>query len=111
VGPYGDVDDSPTKQYILLHKDKKEVVNYFTLAFAKRPAEELYDLKTDPDQVNNLAGQVKYEKDLLVMQRMHLDWMSKTEDPRASNPTDARWERVPYYGSPAKVQKSNQVSH
>ena len=46
---YGDVDDGPTKQYILDHKDEAGMSKFYELCFGKRPAEELYDLKKDPD--------------------------------------------------------------
>ena len=55
-GFYGDVDRSPTKEYMLEHKDEPGVKELFALAFDKRPAEELYDLKKDPNQMNNVAG-------------------------------------------------------
>jgi arylsulfatase A-like enzyme len=50
VGPYGDIDDSPTKQYILANKDRQGVMPYFIRGYAKRLADELYDLKKDPNQ-------------------------------------------------------------
>ena len=60
VGPFGDCDDGLTKQYILAHRDDPAVQPFFQLCFGKRPAEELYDLKADPDQLHNLAGQPAY---------------------------------------------------
>lgn len=33
---------------------------YYTRCFGKRPEVELYDLKTDPDQIHNVAGDPKY---------------------------------------------------
>lgn len=51
---YGDVDahmlhyPSPTKMFLLINRDAPGVKPYFNLAFAKRPAEELYDLRKDP---------------------------------------------------------------
>jgi hypothetical protein len=33
---------------------------FFQLCFAKRPAEELYDLSKDPHQINNVAGHPEY---------------------------------------------------
>ena len=43
------------------HKNIK-FMRLFKLAFEKRPHEELYDLKTDPSQLNNIAKNPKYEK-------------------------------------------------
>jgi len=45
-----------------------------------KPVEELYDTKTDPHQINNLAGDPKY-KDVLERMRTECgDWMKRTGD-------------------------------
>ncbi|MDP6634861.1 MAG: sulfatase-like hydrolase/transferase [Phycisphaerae bacterium] len=45
-----------------------------------KPPEELYDAKTDPHQINNLAGDPKY-KDVLTRMRTELaDWMKRSGD-------------------------------
>ncbi len=59
-GLYGEVDPSPTKAYMINHQDEAHVKKLFQLAFGKRPAEELYDLHTDPGQLNNVAGLSSY---------------------------------------------------
>ncbi len=98
VGPFGDCDDGLTKQYILAHRDEPDVQPLFQLCFGKRPAEELYDVKADPDQLHNLADQAAYA-DTQQKLRAQLDhWMRDTADPRAINPTDDRWDKYPYYG-------------
>jgi len=52
---FGDCDNSPTKTYILEHRNDPEVASFFNRAFGKRPAEELYDVVNDPAQLHNLA--------------------------------------------------------
>lgn len=52
---YKNVDDSPTKTLIISGFDE-----YYRMAFGKRPAEELYDVKAVPDCVVNLAAVAKY---------------------------------------------------
>ena len=54
-GMYGEIDPSPTKAHMMDHRDDPDVKTLFRLAFEKRPAEELYDLRTDPGQLNNVA--------------------------------------------------------
>ena len=39
-----------------------------------KPAEELYDLKADPHQINNLAGSKKHSKILQELRQQHLSW-------------------------------------
>src|SRR5262252_7774134 len=51
LGPFGDCDNSPSKDFILAHRDDLEFSKFFELAFAKRPDEELYDLGKNPIQL------------------------------------------------------------
>jgi len=98
VGPFGDVDNGPTKEFILDHRGEPVVRNSFRLAFEKRPAEELYDLRQDPSQMNNVAGQAGYVAGQ-ERSRMTLDqWMKDTDDPRAGE-GQARFDAMPYYGA------------
>jgi len=59
-GMYGEVDPSPTKAYMIDHRDDPAVKRLFRLAFEKRPAVELYDLQADPGQLNNVADLPEY---------------------------------------------------
>ncbi|MBL8233972.1 MAG: sulfatase-like hydrolase/transferase, partial [Bryobacterales bacterium] len=92
VGPYGDVDDSRSKRLLLDRKPQP----YFDLSFAKRPAEELYDLRSDPDQVNNVAAAPTYTAAKLGLANRVTEWMKATADPRVSQ--TEFWDRVPYIG-------------
>jgi hypothetical protein len=95
--PFGDVDDGPTKSYMLEHRADPRVKPLFELAFAKRPAEELYDLKRDPHQMTNVAARAEFsEAKVKLRQRLEV-WMRETADPRASKDDD-RWDQYPYYG-------------
>jgi arylsulfatase A-like enzyme len=100
---YGDVDNGPTKSYMIEHRGNDEHHSeLFQLAFEKRPGEELYDLRNDPGQLKNLAAesalsQVKGELEQRLMQGLLV-----TEDPRVLGEAD-RLEQYPYYGgSPLK---------
>jgi len=51
------------------------------LFMAERKAvEELYDLKNDPHEINNLAGQSRYGRILSKMREVHLRWVQETKD-------------------------------
>ncbi len=101
VGPYGDCDGSPTKDLILELAGEEKYASYYGLCFAKRPAEELYDLVRDPEQMTNVAAKPDYAG-AKEKQREELDeWMRKTGDPRATS-DDNRWDKYPYYGAPGK---------
>lgn len=101
VGPFGDCDDSPTKRYILERRSDPKFARYFELCFAKRPAEELYDLRKDPDQIANVAGRPEYAEIQRKLRARLEQWMKETGDPRATTDDD-RWDRYPYFGPPAK---------
>ena len=53
--PFADCDAGPTKQFLIDQHDDPTLRHFHDLAFAKRPAEELYDLAADPGQLRNLA--------------------------------------------------------
>ncbi|MGE4490283.1 MAG: sulfatase/phosphatase domain-containing protein, partial [Kiritimatiellales bacterium] len=46
----------------------------------RKPAEELYDLKKDPNQLHNLAGNPEYAEVLSQMRSMETDWQSRHKD-------------------------------
>ena len=50
-------DPSPSKRYMLAHRDDANVKPLYEKAFGRRAEEELYDLRKDPGQLHNVAGQ------------------------------------------------------
>jgi N-sulfoglucosamine sulfohydrolase len=57
-------------------------------AFLHRPTEELYDLKTDPDEVVNLAGDPGHAAVLADLRTQLHDWRAATHDPWLAGVTD-----------------------
>ena len=69
------VDPSPTKQYMLTHPDDPLIRACWPQAFGPYPREELYDLKTDPGQLHNLAQEPKRAKELrTIRERLNKLW-------------------------------------
>ena len=95
---YADVDAAPTKSYMLKYRDDSKVKRLFELAFSKRPAEELYDLAKDPDQLNNVAGERGYAKVKKKLSDALMAELKETKDPRVLGKGDA-FDNYPYYGS------------
>jgi uncharacterized sulfatase len=94
---YGDIDGGPTKTFLLDHRDDPKVARLFALACAKRPAEELYDLKKDPAELDNVADRPEYAEARKRL-RAQLDaWMADTADPRAKG-GGAEFDTYPYVG-------------
>jgi arylsulfatase A-like enzyme len=58
---FRNTDGGPTKAY-LLEKHNAETDIYFSLIFGKRPEEELYDIRKDPDCIRNLAEDPAFAK-------------------------------------------------
>lgn len=90
VGEYGDVDESSTKRYMM----KTQPEPAFSLCFAKRPAEELYHLPTDPGQLRNVAGEPRHGKALRELRADVERWRRETADNRPA----AAWDADVYTG-------------
>ena len=99
---YGDVDahmlhyPSPTKLHILKNKDIEGVKDLFRLAFAKRPAEELYDLTKDPFQMINIADVVDYDDIRNMLSDKLTKYLQENGDPRELG-GEMKWLGAPYY--------------
>ncbi|MCB0064777.1 MAG: hypothetical protein KDE19_21785, partial [Caldilineaceae bacterium] len=71
----------------------------FELGFGKRPREELYDLRVDPDYMHNLANDPAYDalREELATQLMGI--LQEQADPRLVEAA-CRFESAPYAGPP-----------
>lgn len=79
-----DTDNGPTKTYIVEHKDDDaEHARFWELSFGMRPAEELYDLSKDPDQLVNVADDPAYADVKAGLHRQLVEELQATADPRA----------------------------
>ncbi|MCM8531802.1 MAG: heparan N-sulfatase, partial [Lentisphaeraceae bacterium] len=97
VGPYGDIDNSIIKSFIMLNK-KNTTKEHFKICFDKRAGEELYDLSVDPDQINNVAKDKKYQTVLKEMQQALKDEMKIVNDPRLKKPLTLQFDKEVYLG-------------
>jgi hypothetical protein len=80
------------------HREEDELHRkLYDLAFAKRPAEELYDCRNDPGQLVNLAGDPAFEKIRKEMAGLLMDELKRTGDPRVTGGAEL-FDRVPYLG-------------
>ena len=79
---YGDVDAGPTRTWMLQNRNDPTYKYHWDLGFGPRPAIELYDLKKDPHQVNNVAEEAGYAE---VRKQLHTDLLTElhaNHDPR-----------------------------
>jgi len=107
---YGDVDahmlhyPSPTKVYMLKHKQRPDVKELFNLAFEKRPEEELYDLRKDPYQLKNVAYEDEYAQTRTKLSAQLREYLTSTQDPRVVG-GEMKWLEGEYFAEQDKNPK------
>ena len=86
---------SPAKAWIVQHRLDPEWKWYYEIAFGKRPTEELYDVKSDPDMIHNLVGKAEFELVKTKLAERLMTELKRAGDPRVvENPT--RFEQSPF---------------
>ena len=99
---FGDMDGSPTKAWIALNcENDPNQRKYFDFAFARRPEEELYDLKVDAHQVYNVAAEDRYAEVKADLSDRLMQVLKETGDPRVTGdgstydkpPFATEWQR------------------
>jgi len=75
-----DIDDSPTKNFLL--KNREEFAGLYDMAVGKRKEEELFDIKNDPECMNDLAASPEHEKIRTMLARKLEEELKKLGDPR-----------------------------
>ncbi len=109
---FGDTDNGPTKTYIVENKDKDDKHRRaYELSFAKRPAEELFDLKKDPDQINNVADDPDYADDLKRLSGKLTQELVEAKDPRHVKELSFDFDGQPYPGGGPKHPGAGKASN
>lgn len=75
---FGNCDPSPTKEVL-----KALGGHFYELSFGKRLPDELYDLKRDPEGVNNLANDLTYAATMEELRYKMMSLLKDEQDPRA----------------------------
>jgi N-sulfoglucosamine sulfohydrolase len=94
---YTDIDASPTKSYIIENWQSSEADPYFGWAHDKRPEYELFDIKNDPDNLNNLIGDTRIEAVEKELKKVLMEELEKTGDPRVVGPDKEVFDSYPRY--------------
>jgi N-sulfoglucosamine sulfohydrolase len=92
---FGDMDASPTKAWLFDRRNEPRWKWHYDYAFGKRPAEELYDLRKDPDQVKNCADDPEYATIRRDLSERLMKVLRETEDPRVTGDR-MTFERPPF---------------
>ncbi|QNL47864.1 sulfatase [Olivibacter sp. SDN3] len=93
---FGDIDDGPTKQLLLKNENDPTYEKFRLWSLDKRPAEELYDLEKDPDQLKNLAKDPSYDKIRRELAERLMEWRKSTKD--TVTETSEPFDNYPFYG-------------
>ena len=99
---FADVDAGPTKTWMIRHRDDPTWKWLYDYAFGKRPAEELYDLRSDPHQLTNVAGRPEYADTQSDLSRRLLAELKQLGDPRLADVVP--FEQSPFTDPKAKDQ-------
>lgn len=112
---YGDVDahmlhyPCATKLFMLEHHADPDVKPLFDLAFGKRPAEELYDLKKDPFQMVNVADDLNYALEKSEIKERLINYLTETKDPRVVG-GEMKWLNAAYFKDLDKNPRPGQTA-
>jgi arylsulfatase A-like enzyme len=90
---YRNVDDSPTKRAILGAFNE-----YYRMSFGKRPPEELYDIKADPECMKNLAADLTHVRAKRQL-RERMEQMLRDEGDPRMNGNEQFFDTIQYTGS------------
>jgi arylsulfatase A-like enzyme len=105
MNSFSDCDNGPTKTFLIENASDPNYSKYFEWSFAKRPAEELYDIKEDPDQINNLSDDHAYDSLKKELAEKLNSLLQASKDPRVvggGQKFDEYPYRAPYKLNPDK---------
>jgi N-sulfoglucosamine sulfohydrolase len=94
--PFGDVDNSPTKDFILSVRDSKGLSWYYDICFGKREEFELYNLTDDPYQLKNLARFRDFNETKNKLTKELKEYLQERGDLRMKGEENIYFE-APYY--------------
>jgi hypothetical protein len=92
---YLNCDGGATKTLVIQARNDPANRRFWELAFGRRPAEEFYDLKSDPDCMYNLAGNVDKAKEKEALKKQLTAELTAQQDPRMFGKGEI-FEQFPY---------------
>ncbi len=107
-GAYTDIDDCPTKTYLIENHEDEAVQPYFELAIGKRPEYELYDVEKDPYCLKNLSGILSFEAIESELNEKLVMELKKSDDPRIVGPDTEIFDSYKRYSPMRKFPKPEQ---
>ena len=103
---FADMDASPTRAWLVQHRNDPQWKWHYNFAFGKRPAEELYDVRKDPDQITNLAADPAFAVAKKDLAERLMKILTEAGDPRVIGDGQT-FERSPFVDDvPEKKKKA-----
>ena len=102
-GPYRDIDESLTKAWLINNRNLPQAASVIEMTLNRRPAEELYALASDPEQLTNIAADPNANAIKAQLSAKLMGILESSQDPRL---VDA-FDQLPYVAtSPGKSTKT-----
>jgi len=107
---YTDIDDSPTKTYLIENHEDDFILPYFDLAVEKRPEYELYNVQKDPSCLKNLSGTPSFNTIEEALKTELMSELKKSNDPRIVGPNTEIFDSYKRYSPMRKFPKPEKVN-
>lgn len=91
---YKDIDGGPTLDFMIAKADDPQLGRYLQWSVAKRPAEELFDIRADPACLKNLAADPKHAAAKTALAKQMEKTLRETGDARLLDGGEI-WETYP----------------
>ena len=98
---YFDIDDCMIKRELIAKRDDPYISQFFHLAVDKRPEWQFFNVKEDPENLNDLANDPDHAKIYAEYKKQLTDTLSETGDPRVSD-YGYVWEDYPRTRGPMR---------
>lgn len=107
---FADMDASPTKAWLVHHRQDAQWKWHYDYAFAKRPEEELFDLRNDPDEIKNVAADPAYAATLKELSELLMSELQAAADPRVTG-DGSTFEKPPFIEPEGPARASKRASN
>jgi len=104
-GAFTDIDDSPSKTYLIEHHGEEDVSPFFELSMAKRPEFELFNVTKDPSCIQNLAELAEYMEVKNNLESELKSELVRSQDPRVVGPDKEIFDSYKRYSPIRKFPK------
>ena len=103
-----DEDAGPSKAWLVGVRDDPKWRDHYEWVYGRRPREELYDLRKDPDQTKNVATDPAHAEARAQLEKRLLAELERTGDPRMKD--DGKFFETPPMSGPVTDQPKRRAN-